>query len=142
MSASFENRADSPRAYTLDTSRSPLVIVRATEAVNDPAAIAAWYADMDAFLARGALRFAVRSAGAPSDATRRKRFMAFIRPKRALIQKLCVAHAGIVRNAVETGIFTAFLWPAGDEVYVPVKMFHSEPEATGWLLSQYRSSIG
>ena len=141
MAAPSEHRADAPRAYTLDTSRRPLVIIRATDAVDDPDAIAAWYSDVDAFFARGE-RFVSLSdmRGAPSDAARRKRFMAFIRPRRAIIQRLCIAHAMIARSTIELGFVTAYLWLGGDDVYVPVKLFDSEPAATEWLLSQYRAA--
>ena len=128
-------------AYTLDTSRAPLVVVRATAAVDDEAAIAAWYAGVDAFLARNQ-RFVslMDMRGAPSDATRRKRFMAFISARKEHVRRLCIAHAGVVGSTLERGFFTAYLWLVGDEVYVPVKLFDAELEAEAWLLAQYRQA--
>ena len=108
MSDSAEFGSASVMAYTLDTSRAPLVIVRATPAVDDEAAIAAWYAGLDAFLAREQ-RFVslMDMRGAPSDAARRKRFMAFVSARKERLRRLCVAHAGVVGSTLERGFFTA-----------------------------------
>ncbi len=128
-------------AYTLDLSRRPLVIARPTSSIDDPAAITAFFAAIQAFLAGGE-RFVslIDLRGVRSNPARRKRFIDFVEPKRALVRRLCVAHGAIVRTPVERGFMTAYLWLFGGKDWVPIKVFTSENEGTEWLLAQYEAA--
>jgi len=119
-------------AYSIDTSRWPIVKAAATESVRDDAALDRFYVALDAILARGEPFASVLDLrGAYSNAARRSRFAAWQKQNDPEIRRYCRAQAVVAPSAVQRGVVTAALWVK--EPVVPVKVFSTEADAMDWV---------
>lgn len=123
-------------AYVVDDGRLPLLVLRATPAVDDPQALDASYRALERVLAKRTrilMLFDLR--GASSSPSRRRRLLDWgLRHERELRTYLA-ASALVVGNGFERGIVTAMLWL--QPVPWPMRVFSSVEDAEMWLLQEH-----
>lgn len=119
-------------AYEVDTSRWPLVTMRATTAVAEMDALNRTYVLMDEVLARRE-RFAtvLDLRGAVSSAERRKKFSDWVTRNDHHIRRFGVAMAVVAGSTMERGFVTAALWLFTSPV--PMRVFANVTDAERWL---------
>lgn len=128
-------------AYDVDTSRWPIVTMRATALVADMDALERTYVLMNDVLARRE-RFAtvLDLRGAHSSAERRKKFSDWVRHNNSTIRRYGVAMAVVAGSTLERGFVTAATWLFTSPV--PMRVFESTVEAERWLNEQLQSAGG
>ena len=128
-------------AYVVDEARWPLVVLRATAAVDDPDALNASYRALERVLAkqrRFLMLFDLR--GASSSPSRRRRLLDWgLRHEQALRAYLG-ASGLVVGNGFERGFVTAMLWL--QPVPWPMRVFSSLQEAEAWLMQEHAEALG
>jgi len=119
-------------AYEVDTSRWPIVTMRATALVADMDALERTYVLMDAVLARRE-RFATMLdlRGAHSSAERRKKFSDWVRLNNSTIRRYGVGMAVVAGSTLERGFVTAATWLFTSPV--PMRVFDNSADAERWL---------
>jgi hypothetical protein len=126
-------------AYLVDDRRLPLVALRATAAVDDPAALDATYRALEQVLARRQrflMLFDLR--GASSSPSRRRRLLEWGLRHEPELRAYLGASALVVGNGLERGFVTAMLWL--HPVPWPMRVFSSVAEAEAWLLRENAES--
>ena len=123
-------------AYEVDDGRWPLVIVRATAAVNDDSALDGMYRALEAQLSKG-LRFVVLLdvRGGTSSPARRRRLLAWAERNTSPLGRSLTALAAVVGNGIERGFVTAVLWSRSPPF--PVRVFSDPAEAQAWLMREF-----
>ncbi|HET6332125.1 MAG TPA: hypothetical protein VFG30_02885 [Polyangiales bacterium] len=122
--------------YEIDDSRWPLVVSRATEYLNDPAATEASYRKLESILQRDQrfmLVFDMR--GASSTPARRHKFRDWCQRHEDPLTRLLVAGAIVAASSIERGFVTASLWISTPPW--PMRVFSDSSEAEAWLLSNF-----
>lgn len=122
-------------AYVVDETRWPLLVLRATSAVNDVAALDATYRAMERVLqkrTRFLLLFDLRAGG--SSPSRRRRLLDWGLQHQEELESFVEAQAIVVGTSIERGFVTAMLWLT--PMHWPVRVFASAEEAEHWLTSE------
>lgn len=123
-------------AYVVDDSRWPLLALRPTASVDDPAALDATYRALERVLAkrrRMLMLFDLR--GARSSPARRRRLLEWGLRHEVELRAYLGASALVVGNGLERGFVTAMLWL--HPMPWPVRVFSSRDEAEAWLLQEH-----
>jgi|GEM_PF-2497793 len=130
---------DEQLAYVVDDSRWPLLALRPTALVDDPAALDATYRALERVLAkrrRMLMLFDLR--GASSSPPRRRRLLEWGLRHEAELRAYLGASALVVGNGFERGFVTAMLWL--HPVPWPMRVFTTRDEAEAWLLREHADS--
>jgi hypothetical protein len=123
-------------AYLVDDRRLPLLVLRATSAVDDPDALDATYRALEQVLAkrqRFLMLFDLR--GASSSPGRRRRLLDWGLRHQQELRAYLGASALVVGNGFERGFVTAMMWL--HPVPWPMRVFSSVAEAEAWLLREH-----
>jgi hypothetical protein len=127
-------------AYAIADARWPLVTARATEFVDDPAALDPSYRKLEQILARKelfVLLFDMR--GATSTSARRRRLFAWCDQHSDALTNLILAGAIVAASSLERGFVTAGLWVRSPAW--PMRVFSDSPEAEAWLFEQFAQLV-
>jgi hypothetical protein len=136
-------RSTEQLAYLVDDTRLPLLALRPTAAVDDPAALDGTYRALEQVLAkrrRILMLFDLR--GASSSPGRRRRLLDWGLRHEPELRAHVGACALVVSNGIERGFVTAMLWL--HPVPWPMRVFSSVGEAEAWLLrdnAENRSNV-
>lgn len=131
-------------AYVVDDSRWPVLALRPTPWVDDPAALDATYRALERVLAkrrRMLMLFDLR--GASSSPARRRRLLEWGLRHEIELRAYLGASALVVGNGFERGFVTAMLWL--HPMPWPMRVFSSRDEAEAWLLREHvepRAHVG
>ena len=123
-------------AYTVDDTRFPLVLVRATEFSDPSAALELGYRKLEQILGREqAFVIVFDMRGASSSPGRRRRLIDWCVAHEQALTRYLVGGAVVARSSIERGFHTATLWLRTPPF--PVRLFADVADAEAWLRADF-----